>query len=185
VKPENLFVAREGGEHDVVKVLDFGIAKTLLGDGSLTAEGALLGTPRFMAPEQAVGETVDPRTDVYALGAVLYFALAGRAPVEDPSVFAVLAAHAAGTIVPLELVRPEVPSELVAIVTRCLSTDREARFATAGALADALDATGLPGAHVPSESAAIDEAHREALVTHTTTRRRGHDSRAVTKAEHG
>ncbi len=185
VKPENLFVASEGGEHDVVKLLDFGIAKTLLGDGSLTAEGALLGTPRYMAPEQAVGESVDPRTDVYALGAVLYFALAGRAPVEDPSVFAVLAAHAAGTIVPLDRVRADVPPDLLAVVTRCLSTDREARFATAGALADALEATGLPARHVPSESAAIDEAHREALATHTTTRRRGHDSRAVTKAEHG
>jgi serine/threonine-protein kinase len=185
VKPENLFVATEGGEHDVMKVLDFGIAKSLVGDGGMTADGALIGTPRYMAPEQAVGETIDPRTDVYALGGALYFALTGSPPVDEPTVFAVLAAHAAGTIVPLRARRPDVPDALAAVVSACLSTDRAKRFESGAALADALEATGLVAAHRPSESAANDAPHASRIRSGTRTRSRLHASSAATRAAHG
>jgi serine/threonine-protein kinase len=155
VKPENLFVTSIGGEHDVVKVLDFGIAKSLAEASGLTSDGALVGTPRFMALEQAIGEPVTPRTDVYALGAVLYFALVGAPPIDEPTVFAVIAAHAAETILPPSARDPSVPASLDAIVMRCLAGKPEARFADAGELARALEATGLPAAWRPERAEAL------------------------------
>ncbi|UJR85713.1 serine/threonine-protein kinase [Sandaracinus amylolyticus] len=159
VKPENLFVTSQGGEHDVVKVLDFGIAKSLAADGSLTADGALVGTPRFMSLEQALGEPVDARADVYALGAVLYFAIAGAAPIEEPTIFAVVAAHAADTILPLSSRRADVPIALETLVMRCLAGDRAARFADAGELARALAETGLASRHRPRAIVAWPRHH--------------------------
>jgi serine/threonine protein kinase len=163
IKPENLFVSDVGEQTDVIKVLDFGIAKTLSADATLTADGMLVGSPRYMALEQALGEQVDARADVYALGGALYFALTGAPPVSEASVFAVVAAHAADLILPPSQRTPHVPPELDAIVMRCLHRDRDARFADAGELARALDATGLPDRHRP-ERAASDDAARERLV---------------------
>ncbi len=152
VKPENLFVASIAGERDVMKVLDFGIARVLAEDQRLTGDGALIGTPAYMSLEQALGEPVDVRTDVYALGAVLYYALAGVPPIEEPTVFAVLAAHASGSLIPLSVRCPELPPALVLVVERAMHADKEQRYADAAALADALDATGLPDAHRPELS---------------------------------
>ncbi|MFO0710362.1 MAG: serine/threonine-protein kinase [Sandaracinus sp.] len=149
IKPENLFVSDVGEETDIVKVLDFGIAKSLEADAGLTAEGLLVGSPRYMAIEQALGEKVDARADVYALGGVLHFALTGAAPVADASVFAVVAAHAADLILPPSALVPSVPASLDAIVLRCLHRDPSERFASAAELARALDETGLPGLHRP------------------------------------
>src|SRR5439155_15343068 len=84
VKPENLFVTEIAGEYDFVKVLDFGIAqlKDSGVDAKLTATGAVVGTPAWLPPEAIRGTAIDARADVYALGAVLYFLLAGRPPFE-------------------------------------------------------------------------------------------------------
>lgn len=158
IKPENLFVADVGAETDVMKVLDFGIAKSLAADASLTADGALVGSPRYMALEQALGEKVDARADVYALGGALHFALTGAAPVADATIFAVVAAHAADLLVPPSAIVPGVPASLDAIVMRCLHRDPAERFEDAGALARALDATGLPGRHRPRHDEADDAA---------------------------
>jgi serine/threonine-protein kinase len=143
VKPENLFVTSLGGERDFVKVLDFGIAKLRDGDErdgeTLTREGAMIGTPMFMSPEQASGTTVDPRSDVYSLGAVLYFALTGRPPFDGPNATSVLLGHM--SIIPKapsERAPRTVPPSLDAVVLRCLEKDPSKRYASAADLDAAL-----------------------------------------------
>ena len=104
IKPANLFLAERGGVHDVVKVLDFGLAKPLTGtalqglmdEGGITQEGAIAGSPYYMSPEQAMGEPhLDPRSDIYSLGVVAYFLLTGIPPFQGPTAIKVLFAHAA------------------------------------------------------------------------------------------
>src|SRR5439155_22284556 len=88
IKPANLFAAQRGGLYDVLKVLDFGLVKSLGGTPAarLTQDGAVSGTPLFMSPEQARGHSdVDARTDIYSLGAVAYALLTGRPPFERSS----------------------------------------------------------------------------------------------------
>jgi tRNA A-37 threonylcarbamoyl transferase component Bud32 len=155
VKPENVFLARtvvpvssSGGRPSrqpettrVAKVLDFGIARVRgeLGTGPGTREGAVLGTPAYMPPEQLDDATrVDARTDVYALGAVLYTALAGRPPFEAPSFAKLVLRVATGRPEPLAAMRPDVPAGLVAVVERAMARDPGARFADMHALLDAL-----------------------------------------------
>lgn len=145
VKPENLFLASAGGEADFVKVLDFGIVR-LERDGSetLTQQGHLAGTPAFMAPEVGLGADADPRADVYALGAVLYFLLTGAPPFEAKGAAAMLAAHQLQPIVPPSLRMSEpLPADVEGVVLTCLSKTPDERPADAGALADILAATGV------------------------------------------
>jgi serine/threonine protein kinase len=150
LKPENLFVA--AGEDGVsrVKLLDFGMLAFEAGAGdtfgALTVPGGAPGTPVYMAPEQLDGSAaLDARVDVYALGVVLYEALAGRLPFEGAGLAAVLAAGDARRVPPLEEVAPEVAPALADVVRRAMSRDREARPPTARALRDALIAVA-PGA---------------------------------------
>ncbi len=150
LKPANLFVARRGGEADVAKILDFGLVKRTRepadsqADGlgvELTAEHSVSGTPAFMAPEQATGAgNLDARADLYALGAVAYFALTGRPPFTGANAFAVMMAHARDPVIPPSSLRPEVPADLEAVVLTCLAKAPADRFADARALAKALDA---------------------------------------------
>jgi serine/threonine-protein kinase len=144
IKPENLFVARMGGEEDVIKVLDFGIVKVVSGERpeTLTQEGNTLGTPLFMSPEQVAGRDVDARSDLYSLGATLYFALTGRPPFEAPLVSALLMAHLSKMPArPSELVPGGLSPALETVVLRCLEKAPEDRHASAAALAEALAAT--------------------------------------------
>ena len=92
IKPDNVFLVSTSAFHDLVKVLDFGIAKLATEEGGarLTGTGAMLGTPAYMAPEQARGAVVDHRADLYAVGATMYQALAGRLPHDAPSFPAML-----------------------------------------------------------------------------------------------
>ena len=109
LKPANVFVAVRGGESDVAKVLDFGLVKLTRGPGAaeLTADMTVSGTPLYMAPEQAMGDrSLDARADIYALGAMMYYALTGQPPFTGESAFAVMMAHARDPVVPPSQLRP-------------------------------------------------------------------------------
>ncbi len=153
VKPANLFLV--GGDVERVKVLDFGIARRLDDAGStITTTGTVLGTPYYMAPEQARGlRHLDARVDVYALGCVLFEALTGSRPFEHESIVAVLAAVLLEEAPSARERAPEVPPTLDALVARMLSKRAEDRPADGVAAAAALDAvtlTGIEGAGAPS-----------------------------------
>ena len=148
LKPANLFLAHRGGESDVAKVLDFGLVKLAEAPEAptLTAELSISGTPSFMAPEQAADpRAVDARADLYALGAVAYFALTGRPPFSGGGAFAIMMAHATERVVPPSSIRPGIPADLEAVVLRALEkkpADRHPDAATMGAaLAACEDAT--------------------------------------------
>jgi serine/threonine-protein kinase len=147
IKPGNIFLCRHALQFDVVKVLDFGLAKhTVLdeGDGRLSRTGAFQGTPAFLAPEQARGEeNVDGRVDLYALGCVAYWLLTGALVFDAPSPAAMIVAHA--TEVPAPPSRRTtnpVPPQLEEIVMACLEKGADARPATARDLSERL--AGVP-----------------------------------------
>ncbi len=137
LKPGNLFVVNAGAEGEVLKVLDFGLARAIDAP-SLTKTGEILGTPAYMAPEQARGRRVDARTDLYGAGGCLYAALAGRAPIDGESPVRQLVRAMSGAATPLREVAPDVPPELAAVVARSMSADPAARFGSAAEMRDAL-----------------------------------------------
>jgi serine/threonine-protein kinase len=157
LKPANVFVAVRGGESDVSKILDFGLVK-LTGDpraATLTAEMEVSGTPLYMAPEQAAGEpSLDARADLYALGAVMYYALTGRPPFEGHSPYAVIMAHARDPVTPPRAVRPDLPADLERIVVRCLAKRPDDRYRSAKALGEALSACACAGEWGPHQAQA-------------------------------
>ncbi len=147
LKPENLFLHAPEGAPPVVKIMDFGVSKFLDGTGETeTAHGILLGTPQYMAPEQVRGaRNVDPRTDVWAMGAILYRALAGRDAFRGETMAASLLKIASEDPPPLSELAPGAPAGLVRVVERCLSRDPKARFPSAQALRKALEPFARPG----------------------------------------
>jgi len=148
LKPDNVFLVpdhasgREGAIR--VKLLDFGISKVWYGE-KLTQTGQVLGTPRYMSPEQLGAEVdVDPRIDIYALGVILYEALAGTPPFLATTPTDLIVAILHGKVAPLRSVRPELTPAIEAVVMRAMARTRDARFASARELADAfLDAAGI------------------------------------------
>jgi serine/threonine-protein kinase len=141
LKPGNVIVAALGGQRDVAKLLDFGLVQDLSADadGRLTRAGTVLGTPAYMSPEQAAGElAVDTRGDLYGLGAVAFFALAGRPPFQGKTLGQLLAAHRSEPPPALTDLQPDVPPDLAAVVARCLAKDPNDRFQSATDLERAL-----------------------------------------------
>ncbi|AMV38631.1 serine/threonine-protein kinase [Planctomyces sp. SH-PL62] len=138
LKPANIFVALRGGEADVAKILDFGLVKLTADPDApeLTTDRSVSGTPAFMAPEQATGDRpVDPRTDVYALGAIAYYALTGRPPFEGTTAMAVMIAQVRDPVVPPSQVVEGVPEDLERVILRCLAKAPDDRYANVKALA--------------------------------------------------
>ena len=132
MKPSNLFLCRLGVEADFVKVLDFGLVKARADQSSLTTTGAIAGTPAFLPPEMAHGGVVDGRADVYSLGCVGYYLLAGRHVFERPTALATIHAHATAAPPPLpESVRAGVPPALETLLLACLAKDPAGRPPTA------------------------------------------------------
>jgi serine/threonine-protein kinase len=155
IKPGNLMLTRQAGLADVVKVLDFGLVQFPGpgdGDDRLTRTGMVVGTPGYIAPEQATG-AADVRSDLYSLGAVGYFLLAGQSPTGGWWTQQMLAALRA-ELPPLRELRPEVPADLEAVIGRCLRRDPEGRFADVGELDRALAACGCAASWGAEEAAA-------------------------------
>ena len=141
VKPENILLERSTRR---TLVTDFGIAHhAAVGDDSarLTQDGHVLGTAHYMSPEQVSGQTLDGRSDLYALGVVAYEVLSGKPPFAGLPMGAVLVAHATRPAPPLRDVAPNVPAALALVVDRCLAKNPDDRYATGEALAEALERT--------------------------------------------
>jgi serine/threonine-protein kinase len=183
IKPDNVLLS-EG--HAVVT--DFGVAKalavgqhaegarTLRGPSGITSLGVALGTPAYMAPEQAAADPhVDHRADIYAVGTLAYEMLAGRVPFEAPTPQAMLAAHLTATPDPVSQHRRSVPPALNAVIMRCLEKRAADRWQSAGEVASQLDAIATPSGGMAPSSAALPpvavSSGTEAAI------RRGHPAR--------
>ena len=143
LKPPNILLGEKGGR-DWVKVVDVGIAKILddsdveMADSSLTASGALIGTPAYFSPEQARGLPVDARSDVYAMGIVLYEMLTAQLPVKGMTPLDFARAHAADVPRPMRSTGALVPAAVEAIVAKALEKDPARRFASALEMSEAI-----------------------------------------------
>jgi serine/threonine-protein kinase len=144
LKPENIFLNRTDDGEESVKLVDFGIAQMrTIGDGGannprLTKAGTIFGTPEYMAPEQAGGKDTDLRSDVYAIGIILYELFAGRVPFAGTTLVHTLTMHLTETAKPISSHGRQVSPELEAMVAKAISKDPKDRFQTMSALAEAL-----------------------------------------------
>jgi len=135
IKPSNMLI--EAGPNERVKITDFGLARAA-DDASLSRSGVVAGTPMYMAPEQAMGESLDHRADLFSLGSVLYVMCTGRPPFRASTTFAVLKRVAEEEPRPIRDVIPEVPEWLCGIVAKLHAKDPAARFQSAREVADLL-----------------------------------------------
>ena len=144
IKPGNILLCDEPGRLGQVKVTDFGIAKAALDEaGDITETGAVVGTARYIAPEQAKGGDPDPRTDIYSLGVVLYEMLAGEPPFSGATDLATALMHVETEAPRLRRRKAGIPRALEAVVQKAMAKEPSARFADAGALVAALAAIDL------------------------------------------
>jgi serine/threonine-protein kinase len=158
IKPENVMLS---GRHALVT--DFGVAKAVsdaTGRANLTTVGVALGTPVYMAPEQAMADpNIDHRADIYALGVLAYELLTGQPPFTGASPQAIIAAHVTQAPVPVSQIRTAVPPALAALVMRCLEKKPADRFQSAEELLPALEALGTPsGGTTPFETSRYEAA---------------------------
>ncbi len=133
LKPSNIMIDRDGH----VRIMDFGIARSLAAKG-LTDTHGLVGTPDYMSPEQIEGKDVDPRSDIYALGLVLYEMLTGRLPFEGGSALSVALKHKSQAPPSPKKFNPHIPDSLCHVVLKCLEKKREARFPNVESLREEL-----------------------------------------------
>lgn len=140
LKPSNLFLAEQPGRRPIVKVLDFGISKVIDPTGSaLTKTASVMGTPYYMSPEQLLSsKSVDERSDIWALGVILYELLAGRPPFVAETAPEIVAQVLQNAPEPLNAVRGDVPPALAEIIARCMRSKVPERFANVAELAQAL-----------------------------------------------
>ena len=146
IKPANVMI----GEGDTVKVMDFGIARAI-SDNSNTqaATGGIMGTAQYFSPEQARGENVDARTDLYSTGVILYELLTGRPPFTGESAVSVAYQHVSEAVTPPSQFNPAVSPELDEVVLRAMAKDRESRFQSAVEFREHLLAAGANTASTP------------------------------------
>jgi len=137
IKPSNLLLDGKGD----IKIADFGVAKPIHdSDSQITQEGAVVGSPLYMAPEQARGETVDHRADMYSLGCTFYHLLSGKPPFDGPTPLVVVSKHLLEPPQPLAEVAPRVPGKLAAIIDKLMKKELAERFASYDELIAALEA---------------------------------------------
>lgn len=142
VKPENVLITEDG----TLKVGDFGIAKAAFATGDITSTGSILGTVAYISPEQAQGRDPDARSDIYALGVLLYELLTGRPPFEAETQIATALQHVHEPPAPPRSIRADVPRPLEAAILRALEKDPDRRFGSAAEFAAALEAAEGGGA---------------------------------------
>ena len=159
LKPQNIMMDKEGN----AKVMDFGIARSLAGAG-MTAEGTLIGTPEYMSPEQVEGKEADQRSDLYALGVILFEMATGRVPFEGDTLLSVAYKHKNEIPVPPRKLNSQVPESLNKVILRCLEKDKANRYQTADELLSDLTLVeeGLPIAERVAAKSRI-AAQRSAL----------------------
>ena len=142
MKPGNVFLVKQDDDDDFAKVLDFGLVKETSANDSQdhTQVGQIMGSPRYMAPEQVQGKAVDARTDIYSLGAMLYAMLAGKPPFDKATELATMMAQVSDPPPPFASVAPELalPPGLEAVVMKCLAKNPDDRFASMEELITAL-----------------------------------------------
>jgi serine/threonine-protein kinase len=139
LKPQNIMVFQDSEGNETPKLLDFGIAKTLEPDSpALTSTGMVLGTPHYMSAEQAKGLPADQRSDIYALGVILYEMLVGKVPFDDKSIPSILVKHLTEAPRPPSTLKGDIPREVEALVLKCLEKDPERRLQSADELARSL-----------------------------------------------
>ena len=156
-----------------MKVLDFGLAKATSegqADSGLTREGQMLGTPDYIAPEQIRdAQSADIRADVYSLGCTLYYLMAGRPPFAGDNLWDLYPAHFSMDAGPLNLVRPEIPVELAALVAKMMAKEPAGRFQTPGEVAHALSPFFKPATlQSPGSSAGVSHVNPPAYPTQTS-----------------
>jgi eukaryotic-like serine/threonine-protein kinase len=168
IKPDNVILCERGGAADVVKVLDFGLVKDVEApaDPALSSADTIKGTPLYLAPESLTDpETVDGRTDLYALGAVAYFLLVAEPVFQGKTTVEVLGHHLHSAPVPLREKREALDGDLEAVVMRCLEKDPSARFQTAAEFATALRACAAAGSWSSSDARRWWDETRENIQT--------------------
>ncbi len=147
LKPANVMLCERGGRYDVAKLLDYGLVitnTTAEAEAKLTQAGMVLGTPAFMSPEQCgVDSDVNASSDIYSLGAVAYFLLAGRAPFAGRTPLQMLAAHLYEKPKPLREIRDDIPGELEEVIVRCLQKAPADRYPDVGAVEAALSGCAI------------------------------------------
>ncbi len=170
IKPANIYLSERDGDEVTVKLLDFGVAKIRMDDGSsdnnsLTRTGSLLGSPLYMAPEQARGsKTIDHRADLWSLGIVLYQALSGRTPYDDiDALGALIIAICAEAPPPVQEYAPWVPPEVTQVVQNALTLNPEDRYQTAGQMYRAIKAL-LVGGHSMEKSMLVTLSDEERAI---------------------
>ena len=133
LKPANVMLLRQQDDHDFVKVLDFGLVKFFEGpnpEGDITNAGTFMGSPHYIAPEQARNQSPDQRCDIYSLGILLYHMLTGRVPFTAPAPVDIILKHLHEPPIPPRQARPDlnIAPELEAVVLKCIAKPREERF---------------------------------------------------------
>ncbi|MGH1342619.1 MAG: serine/threonine protein kinase [Nannocystales bacterium] len=139
LKPDNLFVTKDHHGNDLLKIVDFGIARIVdekLADGLTTKVGAIVGTPAYMSPEQALGEDIDGRADLYSVGMILYEMLTGAPPFSSTDARTLMKAHVAGRVPPLP---PSVPPLINAGLSKLIARERARRYSDAAAAISGLE----------------------------------------------
>ena len=150
IKPDNVMLERATGR---ALVLDFGISRSMVQAAptatNLTRIGEVVGTPEYMSPEQASGDVVDGRSDIYSLGLTAYYAATGQVAVTGENSQRVLARQLTEPLKPVEMLRPDLPGALAAAIDRCVEKDPADRFPSAESLVEAIDAAQLVEREIP------------------------------------
>ena len=149
IKPDNIMIERATGR---ALVMDFGIARAITPKSDapgLTRVGEVVGTPEYMSPEQASGDNVDGRSDIYSLGLVALFAITGRPPITGETTQQVIVRQLTEALPPAASLRPDLPPALCDAIDRCVAKEPSARFASAESLVEALDNARLAPPEIP------------------------------------